>query len=465
MKTKEKKTKDNKDVGANQTNKRKSKRKLITFIITSVLIVSAVIFIYIFFIRGNIVEIDGKKYNVENIIIKVSEDKKYINSTSEKLMARLKYKYEYHDMFVNNVIDCGFKDYKYCQKIIVENDTTIYAYSNKKDRIEGILFESKSINPVLGFVDFFVYLTEDMPYYNSHYLYDNFTDINSIENEEGMSYILDNIRMDWKSNKEEKSISITLYPTSMTFEEFKNSEEYADQSKKIILSKANNEIKQLLSNEEELVESKFEGEGNLSYSVVKCTDKNITKVICAENAREFAVGASKTENVGTLQYDCYDGDNKIFSAVITNIKNITSQNVEENMNYFDANGNKQNVTIESLKQNEIQEFKNSCEKLSYKDVLRTPEQFEGRKAYWFGEVVQVVGSNTYRVDVNCKKYQYISGYSCEDTIYVEYNGDTRLIEDDMVKIYGSMDGTQTYTTVLGASVTVPKVSAKYIDIQ
>lgn len=35
----------------------------------------------------------------------------------------------------------------------------------------------------------------------------------------------------------------------------------------------------------------------------------------------------------------------------------------------------------------------------------------------------------------------------------------------MVKMYGTMDGTQTYTTVLGARVTVPKFTAQYIDLQ
>lgn len=60
---------------------------------------------------------------------------------------------------------------------------------------------------------------------------------------------------------------------------------------------------------------------------------------------------------------------------------------------------------------------------------------------------------------------YLDEYYCPDTIYVIYNGDKSFIEDDIVKMWGTMDGTKTYTTVLGSSTTIPKFNAKYIELQ
>ena len=139
------------------------------------------------------------------------------------------------------------------------------------------------------------------------------------------------------------------------------------------------------------------------------------------------------------------------------------------MKYYDSNRKQVKTNIETLKANIVNDYKNSCAKLKYKDVLRNPSNYKGKKAYWFGKIVQVVDKSSYssifRIDVTCEKYSYSSGYFCDDTIYVIYRGEKSFIEDDMVKMWGTMDGTETYTTVLGASVTVPRFNAEYMELQ
>ena len=110
-------------------------------------------------------------------------------------------------------------------------------------------------------------------------------------------------------------------------------------------------------------------------------------------------------------------------------------------------------------------YKNSCIKYSYRDLLRNPSDYTGKKAYFYGKILQKVGSTQYRVGIDCSRYNYISGYHCDNTIYVTYYGESNLIEDDMVELWGTMDGTQTYTTVMGASVTIPKFYAKYATLK
>ena len=40
---------------------------------------------------------------------------------------------------------------------------------------------------------------------------------------------------------------------------------------------------------------------------------------------------------------------------------------------------------------------------------------------------------------------------------------SRLIEEDIIQMYGVLDGSYTYESVFGSSVTVPLFRAKYID--
>ena len=118
------------------------------------------------------------------------------------------------------------------------------------------------------------------------------------------------------------------------------------------------------------------------------------------------------------------------------------------------------------KKKEAKEYKKSCKKYKYKKVLRNYEKYYFKRAKWFGKVVQVIDSKSFRLSVGCSKNRFASGgYVCSNDIYVNYYGNTRVIEDDMITVYGEMYGVQTYTTVLGASRTIPEFKAEYITIK
>lgn len=71
--------------------------------------------------------------------------------------------------------------------------------------------------------------------------------------------------------------------------------------------------------------------------------------------------------------------------------------------------------------------------------------------------------NVYRIDVTYKGYGYY-----DDTVYVTYDGygsEERILEDDIVTFYGEYKGLKTYETVMGSSVTIPHVEAKYIVVK
>lgn len=113
------------------------------------------------------------------------------------------------------------------------------------------------------------------------------------------------------------------------------------------------------------------------------------------------------------------------------------------------------------------EYKKSCKKVSYKSIARNPAKYIGENIYFKGKVMQVSESSwskttTYLIQVTKGEYDI-----WDDITYVTYtvkDGEDKILEDDIVKFYGECKGDYSYTTVLGASSTVPKIEAKYIEI-
>ena len=119
----------------------------------------------------------------------------------------------------------------------------------------------------------------------------------------------------------------------------------------------------------------------------------------------------------------------------------------------------------ALTAQEKAEFIASCQNLTYEQVARDPDTYQYAVAHFKGKVSQVIegsGYNVYMINVTPDAYGYY-----EDAVYVQYTapvGASRILEDDVVDMYGIMAGLQTYTTVLGAEKTIPAMLASYIDL-
>ncbi|MGK2855978.1 MAG: hypothetical protein ACSLFQ_02100 [Thermoanaerobaculia bacterium] len=97
----------------------------------------------------------------------------------------------------------------------------------------------------------------------------------------------------------------------------------------------------------------------------------------------------------------------------------------------------------------------------YDDLMRYSDEHVGQLVRFDGEVVQVSdngdGSFTLRVAVTEEVYFFT------DPIWVEYAG-PRVLEEDIVTIYGTFTGLQTYTAVFGNDITIPAVDADSIKV-
>jgi hypothetical protein len=51
----------------------------------------------------------------------------------------------------------------------------------------------------------------------------------------------------------------------------------------------------------------------------------------------------------------------------------------------------------------------------------------------------------------------------DDHIWVNYSGTIESAEDDIITVYGTIDGSRSYDTQIGGSTYVPEMTAKYIE--
>lgn len=103
---------------------------------------------------------------------------------------------------------------------------------------------------------------------------------------------------------------------------------------------------------------------------------------------------------------------------------------------------------------------NNCIKVDYGEVERNPDKFKGTSITFSGEVIQVSEGWFDSVTLRIK-----SGKNIWYVTYYRSEGESRILEGDKVTVYGECTGVTTYTSVIGNSVTLPSVRAKYLSVK
>ena len=151
-------------------------------------------------------------------------------------------------------------------------------------------------------------------------------------------------------------------------------------------------------------------------------------------------------------------DSDVSTTNTTSYNSSKESNVSEKKNPSSKKSEATKATEQSK-----DEYVNSCEAVSYNDVARDPDSFKGKLVKVEGFVVQVtegtLNSVTLRIASSANGYEDIWLVS-----YTRSSDEKRILEKDKVTVYGKCTGVQSYTSVLGAKITIPAISAKYIDI-
>ena len=130
------------------------------------------------------------------------------------------------------------------------------------------------------------------------------------------------------------------------------------------------------------------------------------------------------------------------------------------------NGSQQKNPTHDAKQTiNIAEFKKQIQKLSYLELARNPEKLTGTKVSYTGKIVQTLeNDNRVAIRVNVTKDEI---GIWKDTIFVNYQrgaGADRLLENDVIQLWGTVKGLTTYDAVLGQKISIPEIDAVKIAL-
>ncbi len=203
-----------------------------------------------------------------------------------------------------------------------------------------------------------------------------------------------------------------------------------------------------------------------------------------DDAKKILDGQLKTDASRDELYivyaDYYLVQNDYINAIEILQKGIarcySDREMEEKLNSIQADHPMDNVAIETQKQENKQQeakkqekdYRTACKMIDYRDLARNPDKYKGELFKFTGEIIQVVEpvwGNTVSLRINVTKGDY---GIYKDTIYATVElpaGSDRLLKDDIVTIYGECDGLYTYNSVLNSSVSIPKISIKYFELE
>jgi hypothetical protein len=111
----------------------------------------------------------------------------------------------------------------------------------------------------------------------------------------------------------------------------------------------------------------------------------------------------------------------------------------------------------------VTEIKSQAQLIPYSNLMRQSDDYSNSLVYFRGKVAQVQNSygNNYVLRIDTKQDPFVGYYG--DTIWVDYTGD-RLLEDDIIDVWGRFRGLKTYTAVLGNDITIPEINALHVEI-
>ena len=111
------------------------------------------------------------------------------------------------------------------------------------------------------------------------------------------------------------------------------------------------------------------------------------------------------------------------------------------------------------------EFKKSQAKtIDFKQLNKNPDAFKGTITKFTGQIVQIQESNgqgVIRISVTKESY----GWSPSDIVFVSYIGHNEYVENDIITVYGIIQGNHTYTSQANYSITIPGLQGCVIKKQ
>jgi hypothetical protein len=107
------------------------------------------------------------------------------------------------------------------------------------------------------------------------------------------------------------------------------------------------------------------------------------------------------------------------------------------------------------------EFKAAATTVDYDQLEKNPDDYRGTKVVYTGQIFQIqesYGATWMLLSVTDEGYGF-----WDDNIWVNYDGEIDGAEEDIITVYGTVRGSQSYQTQIGGETYVPKVKAEYVE--
>ena len=143
-------------------------------------------------------------------------------------------------------------------------------------------------------------------------------------------------------------------------------------------------------------------------------------------------------------------------------KESQENNKKDEAESKESNTNKKNEETE-------EEFKAACKEYAYKEIARNPKNFVGEKIVLTVKVYQIMKGGLWGDEEYYRAYtndEYGIWLGDEYIIYDErVNDDTKVLQDDILKVYGTIAGTTEVTRALtGVTEEIPAINMKYLEL-
>lgn len=93
--------------------------------------------------------------------------------------------------------------------------------------------------------------------------------------------------------------------------------------------------------------------------------------------------------------------------------------------------------------------------ITYDNLARTPDEHIGKKVKFYGKVLQVM-----ETDGDYTQYRLAVNENYDTVAYLEISQDqlsTRILEDDIITVYGESYGNISYDSTMGGKITIPAI--------
>ena len=175
---------------------------------------------------------------------------------------------------------------------------------------------------------------------------------------------------------------------------------------------------------------------------------------CKACEKEIAKGVKKCPNCGKDQRNFF-GRHKIITGIVIIIILAIMASA------FGGNSSKSTSVDNTIS---IDDYKSQCNTIVYDDIAREPDKYKKTKVKFKGKVIQVQESGSdvvLRINVTKGDYDIY-----KDTVWVNYKyskDEKKILEKDIVNLWGEVQGSKSYQSVLGGQITIPEINARSIE--